>query len=240
MRNIKHTLAISIALAFTAPSIVQAEGFYGTAQLGANQQINDSQAYGNNIAVDADFPAEFDSGDGTVGSIGVGYIINQQFRVEGRIGYRESSFDQQQFGSGEREGEEYILDGEIESFTYTIEAFYDFANNTAFTPYIKAGLGIADNSYSAKLGGAGVAAFDAFDGASDGFYDAYADDESTEFSWNLGFGVNYQVTESAGIYAEYQYTALGDVMTGQDSFTDGFMIDDLATNELSVGVRINF
>ncbi|WP_158966729.1 outer membrane protein [Paraglaciecola sp. L3A3] len=240
MKSIKHTLAISIALTLTAPSIVQAEGFYGTAQLGASQQINDSQAYGNNIAVDPDFPAEFDAGNGIVGSIGVGYVINQQFRVEARLGYRESSFDQQQFGTGEREGEEYILDGEIESTTLTIEAFYDFVNNSAFTPYIKAGLGIADNSYSAKLGGAGVAGFDAFDGAADGFYDAYADDDSTEFSWNLGLGVNYKITDNTGIYAEYQYTSLGEVMTGQDSFTDGFMIDDLATNELSIGIRANF
>ncbi|WP_342807738.1 outer membrane beta-barrel protein [Alteromonas sp. M12] len=240
MKNIKSTLAISIAVALIAPSIAQAGGFYGTAQLGASQQINESQAYGNNIAVDADFPAEFDTGNGTVGNIGIGYIINQQFRVEGRIGYRESSFDQQRFGTGAREGEEYILNGEIESFTYTIEAFYDFANSTPFTPYVKAGLGIADNSYSAKLGGAGVAAFDPFDGTTDGFYDAYPDGESTEFSWNLGLGVNYQLTESALVYTEYQYTSLGHVMTGQDSFTDGFMIDDLATNELSIGVRINF
>lgn len=240
MNNNKKTLTLSIAFALIAPSLAQAEGFYGTAQLGASQQINDSAAYGNNIAVDADFPAEFDAGDGTVGSIGVGYIINSQFRVEGRIGYRESSFNEQQFGTGARDGEEYILNGEIESYTYTIEGFYDFANSTAFTPYLKAGLGIADNSYSAKLGGAGVAAFDAFDGAADGYYDAYADDDSTEFSWNLGFGVNYELTESASIYGEYQYASLGDVMTGQDSFTDGFMIDGLSTNELSIGVRVNF
>ena len=182
MKYIKNTLAMSIALVLAAPLVAQADGFYGTAQLGAIQQINDSQAYGNNIAKDADFPAKFDAGSGTVGSLGVGYIINQQFRVEGRIGYRESSFSQQQFGTGDRAGEEYILDGEIESFTYTIEAFYDFVNDSAFTPYIKAGVGIADNSYSAKLGGAGVAAFDPFDGSSDGFYDAYANDKSTEFS----------------------------------------------------------
>ncbi|GHB77452.1 hypothetical protein GCM10008107_28750 [Psychrosphaera saromensis] len=240
MKYIPKTLAISIAVALAAPMIAQADGFYGTGQLGSSQQINGSQAYGNNIAKDTDFPAEFDVNSGTVGSIGIGYIINRQFRVEGRIGYRESSFDQQRFGTGARTDEEYILDGEIESFTYTIEGFYDFANDSVFTPYIKAGIGIADNSYSAKLGGAGVAAFDPFDGSADGFYDGYADDKSTELSWNLGFGVNYQLTEIAAVYAEYQYTYLGDVMTGQDLFTDGFMIDDLAANELSIGLRINF
>ncbi|XQF93963.1 hypothetical protein ACOBV9_21315 (plasmid) [Pseudoalteromonas espejiana] len=54
--------------------------------------------------------------------------------------------------------------GDLKTTTYTIEGFYDFDNNTAFTPYIKAGLGVADNSYySAKLGGQGISAFDAFD-----------------------------------------------------------------------------
>ncbi|MBU3004655.1 outer membrane protein [Paraglaciecola arctica] len=240
MNNIKNTLSLSIALVLTAPSLAQAEGFYGSAQLGVSQQINDSQAIGNNIAVDADFPAEFDAGDGTVGSIGLGYVINPQFRVEARLGYRESSFDETLLGTGARDGEEYILDGEIQSTTLTLEGFYDFQNSTAFTPYIKAGVGISDNSYSAKLGGTGVAAFDAFDGATDGFYDAYTDDDSTEFSWNVGFGGHYQVNETTSVYAEYQYASFGDVQTGQDSFTDGFTIEDLSTNEVSVGIRVNF
>ncbi|MDU0356288.1 outer membrane beta-barrel protein [Paraglaciecola aquimarina] len=238
--NTRKNLALVIALTLTAPLLAQAEGFYGTAQLGVSQQINDSQAIGNNIAVDPDFPAEFDAGDGTVGGIGLGYVINQQFRVEARIAYRESSFNETQFGTGARNGEEYRLNGEIKSTTLSIEGFYDFQNSTAFTPYIKAGLGMADNSYSAKLGGAGVAAFDAFDGQTDGFYDAYADDDSTGLTWNLGFGGNYQLSDTTSIYAEYQYASFGDVQTGQDSFTDGFEIGNLSSNELSLGLRIHF
>ena len=240
MNTTNTLLALSMTLAFATPSFAQMEGFYGTAHLGASQQLNDSSAYGNNIAVDSDFPGKFDAGDGTVGGFGIGYKFNNQFRVEGRMSYHDSSFNSQQFGTGARDGEEYILKGKVENTSYTIEGFYDFANDSAFTPYIKAGIGISDNSYSAKLGGAGVAAFDAFDGSVDGYYDNYADGDSTEFSWNAGVGVNYQISERASVYGEYQYASFGDAKTGQDSFTDGFKIDDLATNEFVLGVRVNF
>lgn len=238
MTTIKKILALSITLAFVAPTLAKDEGFYATALLGASQQINEPAAYGNNIAVDADFPSMFDADNGTVGGIGIGYKFNNQFRVEGRIGYHDSSYDSQRFGTGARDGEEYILKGKVENTTYTIEGFYDFSNNTSFTPYIKAGIGLSDNSFSAKLGGAGVAAFDAFDGAVDGYYGNYADGDSSEFSWNAGIGVNYQLTEVTSVYAEYQYASFGDVSTGQDAFTDGFMIDDVATNEFAIGIRV--
>jgi opacity protein-like surface antigen len=124
-----------------------------------------------------------------------------------------------------------VVEGVLKTTTYTIEGFYGFDNSTAFTPYIKAGLGLADNSYSAKLGGAGISAFDAFDGNVDGYYDAYADNDSTEFTWNIGAGVNYQITKTMSLYTEYQYIEFGDVQTGQDAFTDGFKIDSAASHE---------
>ncbi|MDC2887618.1 outer membrane protein [Psychrosphaera algicola] len=212
--------------------------FYVSGQLGVSEQASDVEPYGNNIAVDSEFPGAFDNGDGTVGSIGFGYIFNQNYRLEGRVGKRDGSFSDSKLGSGSRDGEEYIVNGKLKSATFTVEAFYDFANDTAFTPYVKVGLGIADNSYSARLGGAGVAAYDAYDGSVDGYYDAYADDESSEFSWNAGFGANYALSQNVSLYGEYQFATFGEVKTGQDSFTDGFKIDDAAAHEMMIGIRI--
>ena len=233
-------LALSIAMVLTIPSYASAEGFYVAGQLGISQQSGDSEPYGNNIAADPDFPATFDSGDGSAGAFGIGYIFNDRFRIEGRIGFRDGSFNSREVGIGARAGEEYILDGDIESTTFTVEGFYDFPNNSSFTPYVKAGLGVSDNSYSARLGGAGVAAFDPFDGVTDGFYDNYADGDSTEFSWNVGVGGNVELSESTSFYGEYQYASFGDVQTGQDSFTDGFEINDIAAHEFVVGIRVKF
>lgn len=233
-------IALAIAVAFATPSLALAQGFYGSAQLGSSQQATDSEPYGNNVAVDADFPGEFDAGDGTFGALGLGYQFNERFRIEGRLGYREGSFNDAQTGTGARAGEEYILNGDVKTTTLTVEGFYDFPNASKFTPYVKAGLGVANNDYAARLGGAGVAAFDAFDGAVDGYYDNYSDGDSTEFSWNVGVGGSYAISKTTAIYGEYQYANFGDVKTGQDSFTDGFKIEDITSHELALGVRVNF
>ena len=238
MRSCNKNLVLGIAISLATPSIALAEGFYATAQLGVSQHANDSEAYGNNIAVDSDFPSSFDTESGHVSGVGIGYLFNDQFRIEGRLGYRDSNFNDRQMGTGAREGEEYYLNGNIKSVTVTLEGFYDFVNDSSFTPYIKAGVGVSNNDYSARLGGTGIAAFDPFDGKADGYYDDYADGDSTEFSWNLGFGGTLEVSKNTSIYGEYQYASFGDVKTGQDAFTDGFKVNDAASHEVVIGVRI--
>lgn len=240
MNTRSRILVLGIAVVLAMPSLALAQGFYISTQLGFSLQASNSEPYGNNIAADADFPGEFDAGDGPVGGIGIGYIFSEHYRIEGRIGYRNGSFNDRKVGTGARNGEEYILNGDIKSTTFTIEGFYDFSNNSSFTPYVKAGIGGVNNSYSARLGGAGVAAFDPFDGATDGYYDSYADGESTKLSWNVGVGSTIELSKRFSIYGEYQYTAFGDVSTGQDSFTDGFNIDGAAGHEAVMGVRIAF
>lgn len=240
MNTRSNKLALGIAMGLGIPSLALAEGFYATAQLGVSHQASDSEPYGSNIAADPDFPREFDAGDDTVGGIGIGYTFSERFRLEGRIGHRDSDFNDRKVGTGARNGEEYILNGEIKSTTFTVEGFLDFPNASSFTPYVKAGLGLSDNSYSARIGGAGVVMFDPFDGVVDGFYDNYADGDSTEFAWNVGVGGTFQLSERFSIYGEYQYASFGDVRTGQDAFTDGFRIDDAAAHEVMVGIRVNF
>lgn len=217
----------------------QAQDLYGTAMIGGSFQATDAEPYGNNIAADADFPGAFDSGDGMVAALGLGYRVNDSFRIEGRLGFHSADFDSTQFGTGARSGAEYTLNGEIKSTTLTLEGFYDLPETAGFRPYVKAGVGVARNSYSARLGGAGVAAFDQFDGTTDGYYDNYADQTETNFSWNVGFGGSYAVSDEMTVFAEYQYVDFGTASTGQDSFTDGFRAD-AAAHEVMIGLRTSF
>lgn len=239
MTSYRHTIFLAAATTLGLAGTVHAEGIYGTAMLGMNFQEGDSEPYGENVAADPDFPSQFDSGDGAVGAVGIGFAVNSQFRVEGRLGLHRADFNSQRFGTGARAGEEYVLDGDIESTTLTVEGFYDIPLNGKFTPYVKAGAGVSSNSYSARLGGAGVAEFDPFDGTPDGFYDAYADETSTEFTWNVGFGGSVALNDQFTLFGEYQYASLGDGSTGQDDFTDGFRVDATA-HEVLLGVRVNF
>ncbi|MFL7012697.1 outer membrane protein [Enterovibrio norvegicus] len=247
--NLTRTPLYVAAFATTFLSgLASAEGLYVTGLVGKSYQATDSEPYGNNIAQDTDFPGKFGAGDGTVSTLGLGYVINEQFRIETRLGYREGKFNSQRVGTGARTGEEYVLNGKLKSTTLTVEGFYDVDTGTAFTPYIKAGVGVARNEYSARLGGAGVntfidqigGTFDSIDGTVDGYYDDYADETSTEFTWNVGIGASYDITDQLSLIGEYQYISLGDASTGQDSFTDGFRIDEATAHEVQVGLRYHF
>jgi opacity protein-like surface antigen len=208
--------------------------------IGKSFQAQDAEPYGNNLGVDTTFPNEFDSGDGMVGTVGVGYSVNDQIRVEGRLSYREADFNSRELGMGERDGEEFILNGDIKSTALTIEGFYDIPTGTVIKPYVKAGIGASRNSYSARLGGTGVSDFDPVDGVTDGYYDGYADTTSTEFTWNVGIGASYAINEQMSIIGEYQYVSLGEAKTGQDSFTDGFKVDKAAAHEVQLGLQYQF
>lgn len=239
MTNIRSAVFAATVTGLGLAGAGHAEGFYGTGMLGYSAQASDSKPYGNNIAADPDFPGAFDSGDGGVAALGVGYDFGNNFRLEGRLGYHQGDFNSTRYGTGARAGAEYVLDGKIESTTLTVEGFYDFPTNSTIKPYVKAGLGVARNSYSARLGGSGVAGFDAFDGTVDGYYDAYDDQTSTEFSWNVGVGASVLLNDKVTLFAEYQYVSFGDASTGQDAFTDGFRAD-AAAHEILIGVRARF
>nr|WP_067290366.1 outer membrane beta-barrel protein [Marinobacterium profundum] len=239
MISYRNKVLLVTATALGLAGTVHAEGIYGTAMIGASHQVGDSKPYGNNIAADQDFPGKFDTGDGAMGALGIGYAFNNQFRVEGRLSLHRADFDSQQFGTGARAGEEYVLNGDIKSTTLTIEGFYDIPVNDRFAPYVKAGVGVTRNRYSARLGGAGVAAFDSFDGTTDGYYDAYDDQTSTEFTWNVGFGGSLALNDQFTLFGEYQYVDFGDASTGQDAFTDGFRVNTSA-HEILFGARADF
>ena len=241
--RVKTRSIFTLLCAFAVPSIAMAnvsDHLYGTAQLGYSLADSDSQAYGNNIANDKDFPSSFDADDSVVGGIGLGYAINQNLRIEGRLATRKFDINDTRYGTGAREGEQYLLDGEMQSVTMTVEGFYDFPMNASLTPYVKAGIGLSSNEYEARLGGTGVAGFDVYDGKADGYYDNYTDGDSNEFSWNVGAGASYALTPSTRLYGEYQYINFGDVQTGQDSFSDGFEVDNASAHEINLGLRYQF
>lgn len=253
MKTVNKKLATVAIIALALPSAALAEGFYGSAQIGYSAQASDSAPYGTNIAVDPDFPrSEFDAEGGLTGAIGLGYRFNENFRLEGRLSHRSSDFNNGQPGTGGNEGYEYIVDGDISSTAFTIEGFYDFPNSTAFTPYVKAGIGVSRNKYSARLTGSGITtpraefgsrAIDSFDNANgnlDGYYTGYDSNHSTDFTWNVGFGGSYEVSKNTTLFAEYQYGQFGDVKTSLDPFGDGFKIDNVSSHEVSVGIRVNF
>lgn len=112
--------------------------------------------------------------------------------------------------------------------TLFANAFWDFHNDSAFTPYIGGGLGIAFNytGYDVTMNNG----------------DSYSiDDRFTNFAWNVGAGFSYELNEALAFDASYRFVGLG---YNEVSKTIGGVTTSIANepynNEFMVGLRLNF
>lgn len=81
------------------------------------------------------------------------------------------------------------------SSTLFANLYYDFRNDSAFVPYIGAGIGMSFNylGFDLHRGGSAVS----------------RDESTTNFAWNVGAGVAYNVNDALYIDAAYRYVDLG-------------------------------
>ncbi len=106
--------------------------------------------------------------------------------------------------------------------------FWDFHNDTALTPYLGAGLGLAFNytGYDFKLQNGDTVSMD---------------DRFTNFAWNVGAGASFSVTDNLAIDASYRFMGLGynELSTnyGGKKYEVG---NDPYNNEFALGVRVSF
>ncbi len=133
-------------------------------------------------------------------------------RVEWEISYQENDFDKaSMLGVSANAG------GDMSCRAFLINGYYDFHNKTAFTPFLSAGLGIADVDIN-DLSIAGVPG---------GSYD------DTVFAYQIGAGVGYALNEQFTIEAKYRYFATDDP---EFDATEG----EFASHNIMFGVRYNF
>lgn len=112
--------------------------------------------------------------------------------------------------------------------TLFANVFWDFHNDSALTPYVGAGLGLAFN-------------YTGFDFAKVNGDRFSASQTSTNFAWNAGVGVAYQFTENVALDASYRFVSMG---FNEVSATSGGVTYKLGSspynNEFMVGVRFGF
>lgn len=222
MKKMNKLAIIALAL----PSLALAEGYYVEGAIGAN--FGDSvDGYGNI----ADFTG-FESDTAPSFHLGTGYALNDNLRLGVRYSYRSSDFSDTQNGfSPMANGNiDTTANGDFKSHAILLEGAYSFDTGTAFSPFVKAGIGYARNSF--EVGSLDVPAFNT------SF--PYGKNSTNNFAWSLGVGVDYALSEQTTLFAEYQYTDLGEVSTQNDAFGDHLGTDHYRTSEINVGLRINF
>ena len=99
--------------------------------------------------------------------------------------------------------------------------FWDFHNDSAFTPYIGAGLGLAFN----------YTGYDFTTNSGDKFS---ADDRFTNFAWNVGAGVAYNFNENFAVDLGYRFMMMG------YNEVDSSISNQPYNNEFMLGLRFAF
>lgn len=137
----------------------------------------------------------------------LGYYVLEHLRVEAEFAYRKNKLDSGKisgFGSLPASGEIYSTSG-------MANAYWDFLNNSDFTPYLGLGLGWS----SVKLKGPG------------------GSDSSSGLAGQFIGGVSYDINETVALTLDYRF------FTTKDPKIDGSKGSYLA-NDLAVGVRVSW
>lgn len=231
MTNLGKIALIAATVSFGSPAFAQ--DWYGTFGIGLSTSPDDVFNDGTNGAGNPQ--ASIDNS--TSFSAGVGWAMNDDWKFE--LAYSRTSFDTDASalaGTGIRAADTFNTDANLDIDTLMLSAAYQIPTNTQFKPYVKAGVGAAFYDISGALT---VSSFggDDFGGMLPATFQY--DGDGTEFAYQIGAGVAFDIAENAELTVEYLYGDYGQVATDFDSNGDRLQTD-LTSSNINVGVRYFF
>ena len=191
------------------------------------------------------------------GALAIGYDFNKKFQVPARMELEYAIFSEV---SGKKSWKarhphpgwapterNYSSKQKLNIQTLFVNAYYDFHNSTAFTPYVGGGLGFAfihskgsfihDNHLLDPNQHLGL---------------SLGSKTSTNFAWNVGAGVAYAFTDYISLDLSYRFAGLGKAETksvsGQTisgaSFDETWTVKsktrDIYMHQVMLGLRVTF
>lgn len=219
-------LALALMLGMALPSIAAAEGtglYLAPKFLMSFQNTGQMERSSALAGSGVDQYGQFTLG----GALALGYDFWPQqmlpLRAELEFALRGNSETSWDDGGRMRE-----VKGTWNSTTLFANLFWDFHNDTIMTPYVGAGLGMAFN----------YAGYDFTDRAGNTFS---GDERTTNFAWNVGAGVAFNINDHFTIDAAYRFVGLGynevSVSSGGNEYTVG---NRPYNNEFMLGLRYGF
>ena len=146
----------------------------------------------------------FKNGFALTGAVGKKF---NNMRLEGELSYRRNDLDKLTISSATVGGQTFIgnasasLSGDTTSFGLMANGYYDFANESKWTPFVMAGVGLSRQSlYVTKVGNVSTS----------------YNQSDTVFAYQVGAGIGYSVTDSTKITAQYRFYG-----TSDPTFSDG-------------------
>lgn len=222
--NKTQMILMSAIVAGAQTASADERGWYGSLNLGFAIPGGDLVHDDSN----ADRGPEYDLDNGGVAGLGGGYRFGNGLRLEGELRYH--AFDAGGTSGGGLAPPSYA-DGSVTSTTLMTNLAYDFIlKSTKLRPYLKGGIGASWNEAEADVLGVGRS----------NRWARYPSETDTQFAWSLGAGFAYPIDERLSLTAEYQYVDLGSGKTGADINGHRMDYDDLASNEITLGLRYAF
>ena len=223
-------LAVALTLALSVPAMAENSGFYvGLKFLDSIQSTGSMSRSG---AVVNAFDVKNYSQNTVGGGIYAGYdfySLNQvPLRAEIEYAIRtnsETEWDSKVIGAIPAGAAS--LKGQWNLQTLFLNAYWDFHNDTAFTPYIGGGIGMGFIQSKYEVNAPGLS-------------DSY-NETNTVFAWNAGAGVAYAITDNLSADLAYRFVGLG--YHENDKTVDGqkFKVGMAPyANEFSLGIRYTF
>ena len=218
-------LAMVLTLALSFSAFAADNGFYlGLKFIDSIQSTGDISKGGGTKFFDVDNYSQNTIGGGVF--VGYDFYPMHQVPVRAEIEYAirtnsETDWDTKNFGNLA------TLKGQWNLQTLFLNAYWDFHNDTAFTPYIGGGIGMGFIQSKYEVNAPGLS-------------DSY-NETNTVFAWNAGAGVAYAITDNLSADLAYRFVGLG--YHENDKTVDGqkFKVGMAPyANEFSLGIRYTF
>ncbi|HGT5395184.1 TPA: outer membrane protein [Escherichia coli] len=246
MKKVIVVSALAMAGVFSAQALADRgkTGFYVTGKAGASVVTQTDQRFRQDFGDDVYKYKGGDKNDTVFGAgLAVGYDFYQHYNVPVRTevefygrGAADSHYTLDTWHSPMGDGGREDTQNKLSVNTLMLNAYYDFRNSSAFTPWISAGLGYARVHHKTSY------IYTDNSPAGSEVYSASASKYENNLAWSLGVGVKYDVTQDFSLDLSYRYLDAGDsTLTYKDE--DGAKYKssvDVRSNEFMLGATYNF
>lgn len=205
--NVKIVLACLIIVLFQSVAIA-ASGPYVRGSIGASfvEDISGSSPYNSS------FNNKFNSGQVYGGAAGYRW---HNIRLEGEFVFQENDYDKIQNSSGT-----YVnAKGSISNQSLLLNGYYDFLNESRFTPFVGAGLGASKVEINDLLATG---------------WSKPLNRDDTVLGYQLSAGVAAALSESYQLVVYYRYLAT------EDPHFDSDVDYEFSSHNIMLGLRVDF
>ncbi|MCL1824942.1 MAG: outer membrane beta-barrel protein [Betaproteobacteria bacterium] len=220
---------LTLAVLLAAPSLAIADGiglYIAPKLIDGYARMQDVK----DVSPSGDVNRKWSDNDSTFGAaLTLGYDFHQKFQIPLRADLEYAAFGNVTGKETWRSfGGKFSYKQTLKIQTLFLNAYYDFRNRSAFTPYAGGGFGLA----SIKANGRYETYWS--------YSDSYGAKSTTNFAWNIGGGVAYKVSEQFSLDLGYRFAGLGKAKTKVDEYGYVLKTRDVYMSQFLLGARFTF